>query len=454
MVIGTVLSERYRVEERIATGGMGSVYSATDERLQRKVAVKLLKEGLAEDPKFIERFRREARAAGALSHPNIAGVYDFGADDRCHYMVMELAAGKDLARVLREEGPLEPERAVEIGAQIAAALTHAHAAGVVHRDIKPPNVILDSNDKVKVTDFGIARAAGDATLTATGSVLGSAHYISPEQAGGAEVGPATDIYSLGIVLYEMLTGTVPFTGDSIIAVAMRHVSDEVPAPSELRNDLPPHLDEVVRRATAKDPRDRYADAVEFRSALLATEAGEATAVIPPGATTERLESTVWPIPGSRWDPQKLGRNVLVVLGLLVAIAFALLLLRLGDAEQPTGATGRQEEQEISQDEEEEPPVGTVTIPTDIVGEKYKDVEKMLEEEGLVVGPAQFFASEEIEKDRVISSDPEPGSEVSPGDTVTLQVSSGEPEEDDDEDEEDENDHPGEGKAHGKGKKDD
>lgn len=455
MVIGTVLSERYRLDERIASGGMGSVYAATDQRLERKVAVKLLKEGLAEDPTFIERFRREARAAGALSHPNIAAVYDFGSDDRCHYMVMELAPGQDLSRVLRDEGPLDPDRARSIAAQIAAALTHAHAAGVVHRDIKPPNVILDANDNVKVTDFGIARAAGDATLTATGSVLGSAHYISPEQAGGAEVGPATDIYSLGIVLYEMLTGTVPFTGDSIVAVAMRHVSDDVPPPSELRTDVPQHLDQVVRRATMKDPHERYATAAELRSALLSDE-GDATAVGGPVGATERIETTVWPIPGSRWDPQKVGRNVLIVLGLLVATAFALLLLRLGSAEQPSAATDRQEEQAQSEEPSPETNEEGVTIPTEIVGEKVKDVEKALEEAGLVV-TTEPVASEEFEKDRVITSSPEPGSTVAPGDTVTLQVSSGAPEEgDDDEDEEDEgeDEHPGKGNAHGKGKKDD
>lgn len=449
MVIGTVLSERYRLDERIASGGMGSVYAATDERLQRKVAVKLLKEGLAEDPTFIERFRREARAAGALSHPNIAGVYDFGADDRCHYMVMELANGKDLARVLREEGPLDPERAAHITAQIAAALEHAHAAGVVHRDIKPPNVILDDSDKVKVTDFGIARAAGDATLTATGSVLGSAHYISPEQAGGAEVGPATDIYSLGIVLYEMLTGTVPFTGDSIIAVAMRHVSDEVPAPSDLRKDIPPYIDHSVRRATAKDPRDRFQSAAEFRAALLSGEPGEATAVIS-GSETERMETTVWPIPGSRWDPQKLGRNVLVTLGLLAAIALGLLLLRLGDAEQPSEARDRQERrtQPASEGSPTEIEDG-FPLPADIVGEKMDDVVEVLEQAGLAVTVA-FVPSEEIKEEHVVSSTPEAGTMVAPGDAVTLQVSSGEPEEDEEEEDED---HPGKGKAHGKDKDD-
>jgi len=456
MVIGTVLSDRYRLDERIATGGMGSVFQATDERLKRKVAVKLLKEGLAEDPHFIERFRREARAAGALSHPNIAAVYDFGDDDRRHFMVMELARGRDLARLLREEGPLDPERTVGIAAQIAAALAHAHAAGVVHRDIKPPNAIVADDDRVKVTDFGIARAVGDATMTATGSVLGTAHYISPEQAGGAAIGPATDIYSLGIVLYEMLTGTVPFTGDSIVAVAMRHVSDDVPPPSELQPGVSSGLDEVVKRATAKDPRDRYASATELEHALTGVlRDPAATAVIPPGATTEPAGSTVWPIPGSTWDPQKLGRNVLLVLAALAAIAFVLLLLRLGDAGQRSASEERpqQQTQPAVEPEETAPAEETFSLPAEIVGEKYKDARKQLEELELVVAEPQFVPSEEVEKDRVISSDPEPGSMVSPGDTVTLEVSSGEPEEEQDE-EEDDDDHPGRGNGEGKGKKDD
>lgn len=453
MVIGTVLSGRYRLDGRIATGGMGSVYEATDQRLERKVAVKLLKEGLAEDPRFIERFRREARAAGALSHPNIAAVFDFGSDDDRHFMVMELAHGRDLARVLREEGPLDPERSVLIGSQIAAALAHAHAAGVVHRDIKPPNVIVADGDRVKVTDFGIARAVGDATLTATGSVLGSAHYLSPEQAGGGDVGPPSDIYSLGIVLYEMLTGTVPFTGDSIIAVAMRHVSDEVPAPAELRADIPAELNDVVSRATAKDPHDRYPRATELETALTASLAPVGTlASGAEGAPTQPMGSTVWPIPGSTWDPQKLGRNVLLVLGALIVIAFVLLLMRLGDAEQPSAASDRQQEQQgeaPSDDETEEPPAETMTVPPEIVGEKLKDAEKLLEAAGFVVGDPQYVTSDEVDRDRVIWSDPEPGSLAPREDPVTLQVSAGEPDEDDDEGDED---HPGRGKA--KGKKDD
>ncbi|HEU4488041.1 MAG TPA: protein kinase, partial [Actinomycetota bacterium] len=256
MVEAQRLIDRYRLEQRLASGGMGTVYEATDERLQRRVAVKLLKEELADDPLFVERFRREARAVAALSHPNIASVFDYGADGGRDFIVMELLEGTDLAEVL-QAGPLEPGRAAEIAAQACDALAHAHSAGIVHRDVKPANIILVASGTVKVTDFGIARALGDTTLTATGSVLGTAHYLAPEQASGSGAGAAVDQYAMGVMLYEMLTGEVPFSGDSPIGVAMRHVSDEVPAPSSKAPEVPAALDEVVLTATAKDPSDRY-----------------------------------------------------------------------------------------------------------------------------------------------------------------------------------------------------
>nr|MDQ3958632.1 protein kinase [Actinomycetota bacterium] len=284
-----LLGGRYRLGERIAAGGMGTVYTATDERLGRQVAVKVLRDELADDDRFVERFRREARAAASLTHPNVAAVFDYGGDggrlggtreqsggrlggtrERSGgrpFIVMELARGRDLAMLLREEGPLAPERAAAIGAQVCDALAHAHAAGLVHRDVKPANVIVDEADAVKVTDFGIARAAGESTLTVTGSVLGSAHYIAPEQASGGQVTAATDVYAAGILLYEMLTNALPFTGESALAIAMRHVSDEVPAPSAVNPRVPEWLDGIVARATAKDPAARWADARDMAEAL-------------------------------------------------------------------------------------------------------------------------------------------------------------------------------------------
>lgn len=451
MVAGSVLSDRYRIDRRLATGGMGSVYVATDERLGREVAVKLLKEELADDERFVERFRREARAAGALTHPNVANVYDFAQHDGHHYIVMELVRGDDLARVLREQGPLGAERSARITAQIASALHHAHSAGLVHRDIKPPNVIVGEDDRVKVTDFGIARAIGDSTLTATGSVLGTAHYISPEQASGTEIGPATDIYSLGIVLYEMLTGSLPFTGDSAVAVAMRHVSDDVPPPSELNPDVPSALDDAVGTATAKDPARRFADAATMGAAVEAAVAGDgsapSTAVMAAGGGTEVLHS-VWPIPGNRYDPQKLGRRVLMTLGALAAIALLLLLLTLGnDAEEQRGA-GPATQEEQTQDPE--PETASFVVPEDIIGSSYNEAERRLEDAGLSV--TRQYVEHDDPADTVVQSDPPPGSELEEGDAITLFVSAG-PEEDEEE-EDDEKGPPEHSKGKGKDKEKD
>ena len=266
-MVETRLLDRYHLEERIAAGGMGTVWAAQDERLGRRVAVKMLKDDLAGDPRFVERFRREARAVAALGHPNIANVFDYGEDHGKHFIVMELVEGRDLARLLREEGPMNAGRAAGIAAQACEALGHAHLAGVIHRDVKPGNVMVGDDDRVKVTDFGIARAQGDTSLTATGSVLGTSHYLSPEQAAGGSIGPPSDVYSMGCVLYEMLTGAVPFTGESPVGIAMRHVSEEVPPPSSLAADVPPAVDDVVAKATAKDPKDRFADGRDMAAAL-------------------------------------------------------------------------------------------------------------------------------------------------------------------------------------------
>ncbi len=315
----TRLGDRYLLTERLAAGGMGVVWLADEERLGREVAVKVLTEGLAQDQRFIERFRREARAVASLSHPNIAQVFDYGEDEGSSYIVMELVRGRDLARVLREEGTLSFERATRVATGVADALGHAHSQGIVHRDVKPGNVLIGTNEQVKVTDFGIARAAGDTTLTATGSVLGSAHYLSPEQATGAPVGAPSDVYSLGIVLYEMLTGSLPFTGDSAVAVAMRQASEDVPDLTELRPDAPDHLRAIVAKATAKDPQSRFADGDAMAAALRGEDLLAPTAPLTAGAgvaPTAKLPTATARMPISNYNPVKVGRGVLVV-GLLL-----------------------------------------------------------------------------------------------------------------------------------------
>ncbi|GAA2488466.1 Stk1 family PASTA domain-containing Ser/Thr kinase [Terrabacter carboxydivorans] len=285
------IAQRYSLGERIAVGGMGEVYLATDDRLGRQVAVKVLSPAFADSPDFIERFRREALTAARLSHPNIAQVYDYGVDGASHFIVMEYAEGSDLAHLIREHGRLTPSDAVRVAEQVCAALAVAHRAGVVHRDVKPGNVIVRSDGMVKVTDFGIARALGQASITDTGTVMGTAAYVAPEQARGEATTPSSDLYSLGILLFQMLTGAVPFEGDTPVAVALRHLDEPVPLPSSRVADLPANLDDVVVRATAKSPADRYPDADAMAAALRGHEAlaDAATRALPTGEATAVLD---------------------------------------------------------------------------------------------------------------------------------------------------------------------
>jgi tRNA A-37 threonylcarbamoyl transferase component Bud32 len=285
-----MLADRYRQVRRIASGGMGTVYEGVDERLARRVAIKFLKEEYAEDPLFVERFGREARAAASLDHPNIAQIFDSGQDGGQHFIVMEFLEGKDLGHVLREDQRLPADVAVSVTSQVCSALAAAHMAGIVHRDIKPGNVLVRSDGRVKVTDFGIAQVKGQASLTGAGLGLGTARYLSPEQASGQEVTPASDQYSAGVLLFQMLTGNVPFTGDSPVAVALSHVREELPSVHDFAPEVPPPLAEVVATATAKDPQSRYADAAQMgaalRKALAAPHAATAAAAPDTPAATE------------------------------------------------------------------------------------------------------------------------------------------------------------------------
>lgn len=262
-----LLDHRYRITSPLASGGMGRVFEGMDERLRRAVAIKLLREELLSDENFYERFRREALSAAGLSHPSIASIFDYGEQDGTPYIVMELVRGPDLARVLALDGPLEPRRAADIALEVLDALDLAHASGVVHRDVKPGNVLLCGWDRVKVTDFGIAKAAGASRLTSTGIVLGSAHYMSPEQVDGGAATSLSDIYAVGILLYEMLVGAPPFSGQSLLQVAEGHLAGHVPAPSHANPQAPPVLDELVLRATAVDPLRRFESAPAMAAPL-------------------------------------------------------------------------------------------------------------------------------------------------------------------------------------------
>ncbi len=284
--MGTLLAGRYELGESIGRGGMAEVYAANDQRLERTVAVKVLMPDAARDSSFEERFRREARVAAALNHPAIVGIYDTGEDvpphgNRVSYIVMEHVAGRTV-RELLADGPMSVDGALEIVVGVLSALEYSHRAGIVHRDIKPANVMVTSNGAVKVMDFGIARALDGAVsgLTQSWSVVGTAQYMSPEQAKGEPVDARSDLYSAGCLLFELLTGQPPFSAESMVAVAYKHIAEQPLTPSMLNPTLPPVLDLIVARALAKDRDVRYQSAAELRSDLEAVRRGEVVAVAP------------------------------------------------------------------------------------------------------------------------------------------------------------------------------
>jgi beta-lactam-binding protein with PASTA domain/tRNA A-37 threonylcarbamoyl transferase component Bud32 len=308
-----VLAGRYELDSLLGRGGMAEVYLGTDRVLGRRVAVKVLSPELARDSSFVARFRREAQSAAALTHPNVVSVFDTGSEDGTHFIVMEYVPGRTLAEVLRESGPLLPERAVEIASAVAAALGFAHEHGIVHRDVKPGNIMLTPTGDVKVMDFGIARATTGESLTQTATVLGTAAYLSPEQARGEPADARSDLYSLGIVLYEMLTGAPPFTGESPVAVAYRHVAEDAAPPSRRNPDVSPDLDAVVMKCLAKNPDNRYQSARELAEDLQRVRQGAPVAATPllpffePTQPVEARPTTVLPaetVPaverGRRW----------------------------------------------------------------------------------------------------------------------------------------------------------
>jgi beta-lactam-binding protein with PASTA domain/predicted Ser/Thr protein kinase len=289
-LINMLFDGRYRIMRKLGSGGMADVYLAEDEELGRRVAIKILNDKYAPDDQFVERFRREAKNAAGLSHPNIVSIYDRGEAEGTYYIAMEYLDGRSLKELVVARGPLPIPDAIAATRQVLAALRFAHRKGVVHRDIKPHNVMADADGRLKVTDFGIARA-GVSQMTEAGSIIGTAQYLSPEQARGAPVDQRSDLYSMGIVLYEMLTGEVPFTGESPVEIAMKHLSDTPRPPSLLRPDIPPDLDMVVLRALAKNPEDRFQTAEEMDVELDRVAAGVGVTAETADAATAVLSGT-------------------------------------------------------------------------------------------------------------------------------------------------------------------
>jgi eukaryotic-like serine/threonine-protein kinase len=402
---GDVVDGRYRIVSRLGSGGMADVYCAEDQQLGRRVALKVLYRRFAEDGEFVERFRREASSAAGLQHQHVVSVYDRGEWEGTYWIAMEYLEGRSLKRLILEEGPLEPARAIDRATQILRAARFAHKRGIIHRDLKPHNVIVDAEGRLKVTDFGIARA-GASDMTQTGSIMGTAQYLSPEQAQGHAVSAQSDIYSVGIILYEMLTGRVPFEGESAVTIALKQVSEQPVAPSQLNAAVSPQLEAVVMRALAKDPAARYPDADAFIAALQGQEVPaapptDATAIaaapLPPPAPVLAREP-VTPAPPPPLDPDEEGSRwwawllaLLVVAGLIVAA-----VLLLGSSKK-------------------------VTVP-DVVGASQAAAQQALRAKGFATD-ATFEASPRRQGE-VIGQDPSGGAQAKKGSTVHLTVSSG------------------------------
>ncbi len=407
---GDVFANRYVIERPVARGGMAEVYLAKDQVLDRPVAVKVLFQEYARDPSFVERFRREAQNAAALNHPNIVGVYDWGQEHGTYFIVMEFVEGRSLRDIMRAEGRIPPVQAAGIAAEIADALSFAHRNGVVHRDIKPGNVLITSTGQVKVADFGIAAnpTSPSQGLTQTGAVMGTATYFSPEQAQGFAVDGRTDVYALGVVLYEMVTGQAPFQADTPVAVAMKHVREAPVPPSHYALDLPPDLERIILAAMAKNLANRYQSADDMREDLIRFERGRpVTASYRPDADTVAAATAatqaagLWEEPKRRW-----GAIAAVVIGLGLLAAVIVVLLVPSFRNSVLGTSNAPPKLTVPDVTTGNPTFAVADARLVHVGFKVKQVSV----ESTAVPPGQ-----------VVSQSPVAGSLLTKGNTVTLSV---------------------------------
>jgi eukaryotic-like serine/threonine-protein kinase len=412
----TLVDGRYRVLKRIGSGGMADVYCAEDNHLGRQVAIKVLHRRFAQDQEFVERFRREAKAAAGLNHPNVVGVFDRGEHEGTYYIAMEFLEGQTLKDIVTSDAPLPQERVIELGLQILQAAGFAHSHGVIHRDFKPHNVIVDELGHAKVTDFGIARA-GASEMTETGSIMGTAQYLSPEQAQGHAVTATSDIYSIGVMLYEMLAGRLPFDGDSAVAVALKHLS-EPPVPiSQWRPDVHPALEAVVMAALAKDPSQRWQSAEDFAAGLEAARTqiqaggngGQDTAsfaAIPMPAAGDTAPTQyapdAAPVLALVTEPERRRRRPWWwwAIGLLALALLGVLLFLILSGVLAT------EQREVPR----------------VTGKQLVEARALLERAGFEVATERVQSSQPF--DQVVDQDPNAGEEADDGSTVTLEVSGG------------------------------
>lgn len=431
MMIGKRLSDRYKILHAIGGGGMANVYLAHDIILDRDVAVKILRIDLADESNLIRRFQREAQSATSLVHPNIVSVYDVGEENDLHYIVMEHVDGMDLKQYIHENHPISYDKAVDIMLQIVSAVAIAHQHHIIHRDLKPQNILIDHDGVVKITDFGIAMALSETSITQTNSLLGSVHYLSPEQARGGMATQKSDIYSLGIVLYELLTGKVPFDGESAVSIAIKHLQADIPSARAQNPEIPQSLENIIIKATAKDPFLRYQNAEEMEKDLqtclnqdrlnepkyiFPTDDGDTKAIpiIATKDTMQNLDKTIVPegkVAAAEVAPEenkgkkkkkmsKKKKIALIVSSVIIIFIIGILLLWL---------LGK------SPDE--------VAVP-DVSGKTEDQAVALLQKEGFVIGKTAEKNSDEVAEGKVINTDPEAGEMKEKGTKINLFVSIG------------------------------